>query len=418
MNPSTQHASRHRWRAIGMAAAAVAGLLVQAALAGPAGAAATAAPLPRVWAWGDNSFGGLGSGSTADFKDSPVKVKVPAGDKVTSVRAGCDGGVALLASGTVLAWGYNAQGEVGDGTSTRRPTPVRVHLPPGTTVTQVRAGCQHSVALTKSGRVLAWGENEHGQVGDGTTKNRHLPTAVKLPGGTTVTAISAGCDQNLALTKSGQVLAWGANSFGQLGDGTAKDRSKPVTVKLPAGAKATIIAAGCDFSLALTSQGLYGWGDNSAGQLGNGTTTSTKKPVLISMLFRGTGPGVITGLFAGCLHTIALFSKGGVLAWGDNTYGELGNGSTTSSDKPVAVSIPPGDKIKTLSANCFGGLALTSTGQVLSWGDNVEGQVGDGTTTPRDSPVLVALPAGLDATGIGAGPAGLHSFAITVAGAG
>jgi alpha-tubulin suppressor-like RCC1 family protein len=410
---SGHRVSRHRWRAVGMAAAAVAGLLGPAALAGHAGAATRAAPLPTVRGWGDNTLDSLGSGSTANFKTSPIKVKLPKGDKVTAVRAGCDGSVALLASGGVLAWGANSQGEDGDGTSTLRPTPVRVHLPKGTRVTQVRAGCDHDLALTKSGKVLAWGAGGDGQVGDGTGKDRHLPTAVHLPKGTTVTAISAGCNDSLALTKSGKVLAWGDNGSGQLGDGTFTPRHLPVTVKLPAGTTASLIAAGCDFSFALTKQGLYGWGNNTAGQLGDGDTTSTNTPTLISMLFRGTGPGVITGLYAGCQHTIALFSKGGVLAWGDNTYGQLGNGTTTGSDKPTSVSIPPGDKIKSLSAYCYGSLALTGSGQVLAWGYNVQGEVGDGTTVSRDTPVPVALNSGLDTTVIGSGPAALHSFAIS-----
>jgi alpha-tubulin suppressor-like RCC1 family protein len=379
-------------------------------MAGHAGAATRAAPLPTVRAWGNNTLDALGSGSTAAVKTSPVKVKLPKGDKVTSVRAGCDGSVALLASGAVLAWGANSEGEDGDGTFTLRPTPVKVHLPTGT----VRAGCDHDLALTKSGQVLAWGEGGDGQIGDGTGQNRRLPTAVRLPTGTTVKAISAGCNDSFALTKSGKVLAWGDNGSGQLGDGTFTPRHKPVTVKLPAGAKASLIAAGCDFSFALTQQGLYGWGNNTAGQLGDGDTTSTNTPTLISMLFRGTGPGVITGLYAGCQHTIALFSKGAVLAWGDNTYGQLGNGTTTGSDKPASVSIPPGDKIKSLSAYCYGGLALTATGQVLAWGYNQQGEVGDGTAVSRDTPVPVALNSGLDTTVIGSGPAALHSFAISV----
>jgi alpha-tubulin suppressor-like RCC1 family protein len=292
---------------------------------------------------------------------------------------------------------------------------VAVKLPAGTKLTSIRAGCDHNLALTSKGTVLAWGLNKYGQLGDGTTKNRRTPVQVKLPKGTKVTAISTGCYHSLAISSTGKLYAWGYNAHGQLGDGTTKNRRTPVQVKLPSGDKTSIVAGGCDYSLASTSDGLFGWGQNDEGQLGNDSTTSTDTPVLVPLLFRGTGPGTITSLFAGCGHTTALFSKGGVLAWGNNNAGQLGDGTTTSSDKPVGVKVPTGVSVKSIASGCFSSLALTGTGTLLAWGENSSGQLGTGSTANSDVPVPVDLPPGLLSTAIGSGPGALHSLAIFAA---
>jgi alpha-tubulin suppressor-like RCC1 family protein len=399
--------------AAALAAAGFAGAGPAAAASGArALAAARATPTTTVRGWGTNDDGELGHGTSSLFAETPVTAKLPKGVTVTSVRAGCDHTVALTSAGGALAWGDNSEGQVGDGTTKSRRTPVRVKLPAGTKLTAVRAGCDHTIALTKSGSVLAWGFNKFGELGDGTSKDRNTPVKVKLPKGVKVKAISAGCDQNLALTTKGKVYAWGLNLYGEIGDGTTKNRHTPVAVKLPAGTRATIVAAGCAHSLAQTSTGLYGWGENAEGQLGDGSTTSTDMPVLIPLLFRGPPPGKITGLFAGCQHSLALFAKGALLAWGENGSGQLGNGTTTSSDKPVGVMLPTGTKVKSVSAGCDSSLALTATGKVLAWGYNAQGELGDDSTSDSDVPVAVDLPASLGGIAIGSGPGAEHSFVI------
>lgn len=406
--------------------ALIAGLSVPALAGGPAVAAVagrstpaarTAAAPPTVRGWGTNDDGSLGAGSGAVFSAKPLKVKLPAGTKVTSVRAGCDHSVALTSTGHALGWGDNSEGQVGDGTTKPRHTPVQVKLPKGTKLTAVRAGCEGDVALTSTGHVLSWGLNLWGQVGDGTTKDRHSPVAVKLPKGVKAKAVTAGCDHEMALTTSGKVYAWGRNEFGQLGDGTKKNRHTPVKVKLPSGTVVSSIAAGCDHSLAVANNGTWVWGDNQYGQLGTGNNNSTSTPVLFVFLIRGPPLGKLTGLFAGCRHTVAMFAKGAVFAWGDNSMGQLGNGTTTSSDKPVGVMLPSGVKVKSVSAGCFDSFAVTTTGTVLSWGENENGQLGTGTTSPfSDVPVQVSLPASFHATALGAGPGSQHTFAIGTSG--
>lgn len=376
----------------------------------------TLAPTVTMRAWGTNNDGELGIGTRTPLSDTPVQVKLPSGVTVTAARAGCQDSVALTSKGTALAWGDDTFGTLGDGgTATVRTKPVAVKLPTGTKLTSIRAGCAHDLALTSKGTVLAWGLNKYGQLGDGTTKNRRTPVQVKLPKGTKVTAISTGCYHSLAITSTGKLYAWGYNSRGQLGDGTTKNRHTPVQVKLPSGDKASIVAGGCDYSLASTTDGLFGWGQNDEGQLGNDSTTSTATPVLVPLLFRGPGPGTITSLFAGCDHSTALFSKGGVLAWGNNNAGQLGTGTTTSSDKPVGVKLPTGVSIKSIASGCFSSLALTTTGALLAWGENSSGQLGTGSTANSDLPVPVDLPPGLLSTSIGSGPGALHSLAIFAA---
>jgi alpha-tubulin suppressor-like RCC1 family protein len=397
------------------ASAATAGAATRAAtgnlLAGSprrTGAATAVAPLRS---WGYNRRGQLGDGSEQNA-DLPVEVKLPRGIKITAVRAGCSDSLALASDGRVYAWGDNSYGQLGDGTTNARTIPVRVELPKGVTVTAIRAGCFDNLALTAGGRVYAWGENSFGELGDGTNQNRHRPVLVRLPVGTRIRAISAGCGHNLAMTSGRRLLAWGSNQYGQLGNGTASNSVVPTRVKLPAGVTARIVSAGCYHSIAMTSAGLFGWGLNTSGQLGNGTTVSSAVPVAIKFVRRGPPIGRPVSLFAGCYHTLVLFSKGAVLAWGDNTYGQLGNGSTTSSDTPVSVHLSAGAHVRAISAACYESYAVTAAGQVLAWGYNGEGELGDGLLADADLPVIVRLPAGLTATAAASGPGAAHAFAI------
>jgi alpha-tubulin suppressor-like RCC1 family protein len=395
------------------AAAATLTALALIALALTSGAAAASPAKTVMRGWGTNTDGELGHGNRGPFSETPVSVRLPKGVIVTSVRAGCHHSVALTTVGRVLTWGANTYGQLGDGNTASRERPVYAKLPKRTKIRDVRAGCFDTIALTTTGRVLAWGLNGDGQLGDGTTRSRHVPVYVRLPKRTRVTAISAGCNHNLALTSSGRVLAWGLNQDGEVGDGTRRNRHAPVQVKLPGGAKGTGVTAGCLHSFAQTSNGgLFAWGNNSEGQLGDGNTTSTDTPVEIFFLTRGRPLGRITGLFAGCQHTIALFSGGGVLTWGGNPYGQLGNGTTTNSDKPVGVSLPAGVTVTAVSAGCYDSFALTKSGSVLAWGYDSEGQLGDGLGIARDTPVAVSLPAGFSAVALGAGPGAQHSFVI------
>jgi Regulator of chromosome condensation (RCC1) repeat len=332
-----------------------------------------------VLCWGYNGNGELGDGTTTP-RPTPVAVS-SLSSGVTAIAVGGAHTCALTRAGAVLCWGINDHGELGDGSTTERLTPVAVSgLSSG--VTAIATGDQHVCALTSAGGVLCWGANVHGALGDGTTTERLTPVAVSgLSSG--VTAIGAGGLHTCALTSAGGVLCWGANVFGAVGDGSTTDRDAPVSVSgLSSGV--TALAVGEDHTCALTSAGgALCWGDNEDGDLGDGTATDRDAPVSVS----GLSSGVIA-LAAG-RHTCALTSAGGVLCWGNNDVGELGDGTTAHRPTPVAVSgLRSG--VTAVSASADGTCALTSAGGVVCWGDNMFGQLGDGTTTERLTPVHVS----------------------------
>ncbi|WP_018802121.1 Ig-like domain repeat protein [Salinispora arenicola] len=390
----------------------LAAVVTQAVAVWPA--AAQHAPSPSgvasdtVLTWGENDFGQLGDGTTID-SSTPVDVDLPAGTTITAIAGSDANSFALTSTGAVLAWGNNTGGELGDGTNTDRTTPVAVKLPTGTTVTAIAVGTFHTLALTSTGALLAWGGNGFGELGDGTTTARNEPVPVNVPAGTTITAIAGGRGHSLALTSTGTVLAWGKNNEGQLGDGTNANSTTPVDVDLPPGTTVTAIAGGGSNSFALTSAGtVLAWGLNSSGQLGDGTTTDRSTPVDVNL-----PPGTtVTAIAGGDRHSLALTSAGTVLAWGLNSSGQLGDGTTTDSTTPVDVNLPPDTTITAITAHDGShSLALTSIGTILAWGSNSSGELGDGTTTNRSTPVDVNLPPGTTVTAIDNGDD--HSMALS-----
>jgi alpha-tubulin suppressor-like RCC1 family protein len=266
------------------------------------------------------------------------------------------------------AWGFNQRGELGNGTTESSDVPVEVSGLSG--VVAVAGGGHHSLALLDGGTVMAWGENFYGQLGDGAKANSDVPVPVK--GLTEVVAVAAGENHSLALLKNGTVMAWGKNGSGQLGNGTTEDRWVPVAVnKLN---EVAAISAGGSFSLALLKNGtVMAWGENFYGQLGNGAKEDRHLPAVLSRL------AGVTAISAGFRHALALLSNGTVVAWGDNEYGQLGNGTESESDVPTPVSKL--SHVTAISAGKEQSLAVVAGGAVMAWGDNEKGQLGDGTST-------------------------------------
>jgi alpha-tubulin suppressor-like RCC1 family protein len=335
-----------------------------------------------VLCWGQNEYGQLGDGTTTS-RSTPVLVTGLASG-VTAIAADYSNTCALTSGAGVLCWGYNSTGELGDGKTTNSWAPVPVTgLTSG--VTAIAAGGQSTCALTSTGGVLCWGWNGDGELGDGTTSWRSTPVPVTgLASG--VTAIAAGGGAMCALTSAGGVFCWGYNRDGELGNGTTTNSSTPVQVTgLTRGV--TAIAAEAQHVCALTSAGgVLCWGYNVDGELGNGTTTNSSTPVQVTGLTRG-----VTAIATGANHTCALTSAGGVLCWGYNVDGELGDGTTTARSTPGPVTGLTGG-VTAIAAGVYHTCALTSAGAVLCWGYNVDGELGDGTTTARSTPVPVAFP--------------------------
>ncbi len=270
-----------------------------------------------------------------------------------------------------------------------------------------------AVAATPSGAAYAWGNNDGGQLGNGTmnTTNNPTPEPVALPSGVTVTAVAAGKVHSLAIGSDGNVYSWGYNGFGQLGDGTTFDSSTPLAITLASGVTATAIAAGSYHSLAIGSNGtVYTWGSNSSGQLGNGTTNESDSPAAITLASGVTA----TAVAGGGAYSLAIGSNGKVYAWGFNSDGQLGNGTTTSSSTPVAITLASGVTATAVAAGYAHSLAIGSNGRIYAWGSNSAGQLGNGmsNTSPNPTPAMVNLPAGKIALALGTGSSADHSLAI------
>jgi len=257
------------------------------------------------------------------------------------------------------------------------------------------AGYSHALALKLDGSVWAWGNNYYGQVGDGTSGNgTDKPTPVQVSGlgvGSGVIAVSATYNSSLALKGDGSVWAWGDNTYGQLGDGTGGYgiyKSTPVQVSgLGAGSGVIAISAGEKHFLALKSDGtVWAWGDNSYAQLGDGTSTLRSVPVIVSGLTGGVA------IASGKIHSLAVKADGSVWSWGYNGTGALGDGSNTSKLSPVQVStMGTGSGVIALTGGYFHTLAIKVDGSVWAWGSNLKGQLGivSGNT---NSPIQVMAP--------------------------
>ncbi len=363
--------------------------------------ALTAAGGVKCWGW--NVYGQLGDGTTTD-RNTPVDV-AGLGSGATAIAVGSVHVCALTAAGGAKCWGWNGAGQLGDGATFQRSTPVDV-AGLGSGMVAITAGGAHSCALLTAGGVKCWGRNGSGQLGDGTRTDRSAPVDV-VGLAAAVAASGAGLSHTCALTTAGGVKCWGANWAGQLGDGTTTPRSMPVDV-VGLGSGAVAIATGYAHTCVVTTAGgVKCWGENFHGQLGDGTTTERWTPVDVMEL--ATGAAAIA---AGGSHTCALLTAGGVKCWGRNLWGQLGDGTTTSRGNPVDV-VGLGTGVAAIVSGYSHTCALTTTGGVKCWGNNVAGQVGDGTLTAQNTPVdVMGLGSGVSAIAAG----GSHTCAVTTAG--
>jgi len=286
-----------------------------------------ATPIGTVLAWGENESGQLGNGTTYP---GSTPAPVPGLASVKSVAAGTAHSLALRTDGTVRAWGHNGYGQLGNGLNIGSfPDPVPGPVSNLSGVAAIAAGGYHSFAILSDGTVLGWGYNNEGQVGDSTYElTRVLP--VSVVGLTNVVAIKAGYSHSVALCSDGTVWTWGGNGYGQLGNGTTDARAIPALVT--GLADVVGIAAGTSFTAALRKDGtLWTWGRNDTGQLGLGTTDNQATPIQV------TGLSGVGDLSAGEAHMLVLLSDGTVRAWGKNQYGQLGDGTTVSRFSPISL---------------------------------------------------------------------------------
>ena len=372
--------------------------------------------------WGAGGDGQLGINATQFFiASSPNVVREDAiaiRDTFLTTTTGGHHSLALKPDGTLLAWGGNGYGQLGNPTVTALSVgaPVVVDATPGLSalagrrVVAVAAGESHTIALCSDGTVVAWGSNLYGELGTGDTTLRNLPVEVsRAPGlsalaGRTVVAITAGAAHNLALCSDGTLVAWGRNSSGQLGDGSSTDQVYPVLVSTLAGQSAlegrevSRISAGGSHSLALCSDGaVVAWGENGNGQLGNDTTVDAVQPGLVNTVvgLSALAGKVVTQISAGGAHSLALSDDGSVAAWGSNAYGQLGDATTIERHLPVAVDTAPGTsylagrQANRIAAGKNHSVAGCTDLTVCTWGLGSNGQLGASSSVNHSSPVAL-----------------------------
>lgn len=376
---------RGRWV---MAAVLIGG--TAAPLAAAPAASAALAP-PSAFAWGDNELGQVGNGSRATLEfDSPLSVTLPAAVKQVAASPDDYASAAVLATGQVEVWGSNAYGEAGPSAPNPSLSPQLISGLAG--IIQVVVGGGHVLALDSAGTVWSWGNNTYGQLGNGTTSSLPYsnPSPVPVPGINGIVQIAAGGSFSLALRGDGTVYAWGLNSSGQLGDGTTVSRDSPEALPALAGEVSRLIA-GDQTSYAIRFDGtLLSWGSNSGGLLGQGPAPGfSAAPTLVPGL---TG---VTQVASSAASTLAVANPGGTMwAWGPNSGGESGDGTTTAHATPEQTSL---SGVARVAVGGLMGGAVLSNGGLMTWGENQNGQLGQGNhdASVHATPALVRTLAGV-----------------------
>jgi len=317
---------------------------------------------------------------------------------VVSIGGGWPHTLVVTGDGRVLSWGGNDGGQLGDGSENHegRLVPYHVRFPELVSFRLAASGAGPSFVVTSDGIAWGWGSNNEAQIGDGTVTSRMTP--VKVGGLTGVTAVSSGHAHSLALTRDGSVWTWGALSRTSMGGPSGPLQLVPV--RIPALRNIRGIAAGELFSLAVDHEGaVWAWGRNIKGVLGDGTTIDHPTPVRVA------GLSGFTAVATSMHHSVALKDDGTVWAWGQNSYGELGDGTLTDRWRPVKVQGL--ENVMAIAANSQHTLALKRDGTVWGWGQNSYGALGDGTWIDRHTPVRAVGLAGVSAIAAG----GQHSLA-------
>jgi alpha-tubulin suppressor-like RCC1 family protein len=354
----------------------------------------------RVFTWGSNSSGRLGDNSTNN-RIVPTEItsnfNLDTNDKIVSLSLSWDHSAVISSSGRVFTWGRNNYGQLGDNTILNRSVPTEItsnfNLGSNDKIVSLSLGYYHSSAVSSNGRIFTWGDNGYGKIGDGATTSRLIPTEItsnfNLATNDKIIALSLGWDHSSAVSSTGRIFTWGRNGSGQLGDGTTTDRLMPteITSRFALSANDKIISLSLSGynSSALSSSGrIFGWGDNNYGQIGDGTTNNRLVPTEITSRFSLTAGDKIISLSLGGDHSSAVSSAGRIFTWGRNSEGQLGDGAILNRSVPTEItsrfSLAAGDKIVATSLGSNHSSAISSSGRLFTWGFNGTGQLGNGNT--------------------------------------
>ena len=338
-----------------------------------------------LWAWGSNTFfgvlarGQLGDGTTVN-KSSPVTT---AGGGINWKQvAGSTGGyhtAAIKTDGTLWTCGYNINGQLGDNTTVSKSSPATT-VAGGTNWKQVACGYRHTAAIKTDGTLWTWGLNAYGQLGDNTTVSKLSPVTT-VAGGTNWKQVTCGQGMTAAIKTDGTLWTCGYNKFGQLGDNTTVSKSSPNTT-IAGGTNWKQITCGHQYSIAAikTDGTLWTWGYNFYGQLGDNTTVDKSSPVQVSG--GGTNWKQVS---CGNFHTAAIKTDGTLWIWGYDGYGQLGDNTTVAKSSPIT-TVAGGTNWKQVA--CGNQTAAIKTdGTLWTWGQDTYGQLGDNTVVPKSSPI-------------------------------
>lgn len=339
----------------------------------------------NLWSWGNNDKGQLGLGDF-DNRMTMNQVNFSSTGEVLSFESLSSSifTLALDDNGRVWSWGPNSQGQLGTGDLKDRYLPQAIPL--NTTFAQISAGSYHSLALDDNGFIWTWGGNDHGQLGTGNKEKSTHPQRIKsfgIENHLEFLEISAGNAFSMALDMDGKIWSWGKNDQGQLGVSDKNEHLVPVKIGLAA--NFTSVSCGVDHTVAVDSEGqLWAWGGNSMGQLGTGDQKERTHPVKVK-----ASKNHFRYASAGNFYTLAIDDNGTVFAWGNNKDGELGLGDKKNRDTPSKIDIDV--KFEVVSAGLFHSLGLDEKQQIWAWGSNDYGQLGLGDNVTRTTPHKVYL---------------------------
>jgi len=336
-----------------------------------------------LWSWGYNGYGSLGDNSTVD-KSSPVTT-VAGGTNWKQVACGYYHTAAIKTDGTLWTWGFNGNGGLGDGTIGGKSSPVTT-VAGGTNWKQVAGGSYHTAAIKTDGTLWTWGNNPYGALGDNTTVNKSSPVTT-VAGGTNWKQVSGGYGHTAAIKTDGTLWTWGNNFYGGLGDSTTVDKSSPITT-VAGGTNWKQVAGGNYHTAAIKTDGtLWTWGFNAYGGLGDNTTVNKSSP--ITTVAGGTNWKQVA---CGTYSAAAIKTDGTLWTWGMNNsnrgvaYGQLGDGTSIHRSSPVT-TVAGGTNWKQVAGGGTLTAAVKTDGTLWTWGWNFYGNLGDGTTVNKSSPV-------------------------------
>ena len=341
------------------------------------------AAMPALWTWGINSSGQLGDNTTVG-KSSPTTTVSGGGTNWRMLDYSFHA-IAVKTDGTLWTWGAGTYGVLGSGATASRSSPQTTTLA-GTDWSKVSAGDRFSAAIKTDGVMYTWGRNNRGQLGDGTATNRSSPVSIFGAVISNWTQLACGYEHTLGIAATGLLYSWGSGASGALGSGATASRSSPVTVS-NSGTNWISISAGTSFSGGIKSDGtLWTWGLNTSGQLGDNSTTARSSPQTIA----GAGSGGTNwkALSLGDTHVAAIKTDGTLWTWGNNSNGQLGDGSTTNRSSPQTTAGAGLNWVRTHSGwNATAG--IKADGTLWTWGQNSSGELGSGSTADRSSPGTV-----------------------------